>query len=318
MDTNVLLRAEAIKLNNGFSRSEEEKKNYKIIASFAAISKIYNVGNAYMPAVLEIIDSEEIHGLVASDIVQIAYEKLFNSRFFIECTDVKCLINFAVGKCNDIFMDRVFIDHNDEISDKLRMECSYFVFESFLYGHNVLDKHIFDRDVAYCYMCKAWKLYLDKNISRERKITKFIDWIIQEFVFDPIAFVFCIKLFANKISFGNKRGKNLLTRLDNQARDINIIREFFNHCATHHDKDIVFVSLDIKLCKLANWCSATYFNSNKLKLCVTDHVFDDCYLKKNDIDKFLGHLEKLKMRRIPKDFISQINRICKKLENDIL
>ena len=208
------------------------------------------------------------------------------------------------------------MEHSDEITDKLRTECSCFAFEIFLHGHNILERHIFNRDIAFCYMCKAWKLYLDKNITKEGKIMELIDWIIHEFIFDPVAFVFCIKLFTNQISFGNKRGNNLFTRLDNQARDIIFIREFFDISRTLDDKDIVFLSLDVKLRKLFNWCSVAYFTPDKLKLCVTDHVFDDCHLKEKDIDKFLSQLEKLETHKIPKDFEFRLIEIRKNFEKD--
>jgi len=216
-------------------------------------------------------------------------------------------------------MDSVVLANSDKIAEQLRDECYSLAFDSFLHGHNLLESRIFRREVAYCYLCKAWKLKSDEKFPKARKIQEFIDWIVQDFILDSVAFIFCIKLFAHQITLGaKKQGMTVLGRLDNQARDIILLRDFFDVCRENQNKDIVFVSLDKKLRKFAVWCSATYNNCNQIKLCISEHVFDGCNLNKKDIEIFISQLNKLEERSYPHDLLLRMDSIRNSLETDLL
>jgi len=316
-DTNILLRAKDMVACNAVSRDKEEDKNYKIIAAMSLLSKSYNIGNIYMPALMEFIDYEELNGVNPKESMELTFKKFFDARVIIECTDINSLIDYIIYNCKYLYIDPL-ISSNKEFGEKLNNECYYISFDSYIQGHNILDKRYFQHDVAYCYLCKAWLINNDSNKTREEKYDYFIDWLISDFVFDPISFIFVVKYFANLISFAPKKNNDIFMRIENQVRDILFLRNFYYSCIEIEDKDVIFVSLDKKLLKLASWCSCFYDeNSKKTKLCVINNIFDDCFISKKCIEKLLEKLNELNSRSFPTGFIQKLNNIIIELREAI-
>jgi len=316
-DTNILLRAKDMASTNAVSRNEKESKNYKIIAAMAILSKKYLTGNIFMPALLEFTDYEALKGENPKDILELTYKKFFDARVIIECMDFYSLIDYITGKRNNLSLDPL-ITSNEEITERLRNECYQFSFDSFLSAHNILGDYIFHHDIAYCYLCKAWLINHDSKKTKEDKYEDFIDWIVSGFLLDPILFTFVVKYFANLINFPPKKGRDILMRIENQVKDILFIRNFYMSSVEHKNKDVIFVTLDKKLFKLACWCSGIYDEEKqKIKLNLADNIFDDCHLSNKFIDKIYNKLSAKYKRTSPDNFRLEVVKKLVELQKEI-
>ena len=315
-DTNILFRAEEIMLGKIITNDGNELETYKILMIYFLLSMFFNLGSLYMPALLEIIDSEENFINDPNLLIQTAYEKLYYTRYLIECSDYNSLKEFVLGKVNSVATNQVFILNKTVIVENIKKQCSALALESFFHGHNQLENRIFQRSVAYCYMCKAY-IYNKKQIAKIDKISAMIDWIKNDFVYDPISLTFSIMLFTNKISFPKKRNKDVLKLLDNQARDILYIRDFLDVNREIRDKNTLFLSLDKKLLKLFSSCFFYYDESDILKVCLSTEVFSGCKIGKKNIMSYIDTLEALSKRKYPTSVIKRLDTIKIELEVDI-